>query len=164
MVLRSLRIVLASLAVILLAGFRMPATDEASERLLYDVRGAFVTAQPDVSRELIARTDFLVDTAIRSTSRSMLLPRTILTVRIGDTKRAPLLFGVRHSANVTVKVISVGSGEPVAEGSFETSVLTFGKDASDSPLAEKIATRIASEFRLGKPQGAAMVTALFETR
>ena len=162
MFLRLLRIVFAPLAVLLLASFRMPAAEQISEQLLYDVRGAFVTARPDVSRDLIAQTDILVDAAIRATSRSLLLPRTILTVRIGETTRSPLLFGNRYSATVLVKAIAVGSGEPVAEGGFEASVLTFGRDSADAPLAEKIAERIASEFRLDAPRRGAVVTALVD--
>lgn len=160
MFLKSVRIIAIPLAVLMLAGFRMPAAEEQAERMLYDVRGAFVTAQPDVPRDLITGTDILVDSAIRATSRSMMLPRTILTVRLSDTRRSPVLFGHRYSARVMVKVISVGSGEPVAEGEFETSVMSFGKEPADSPLAEKIATRIASEFQLGRPHRAALLTSL----
>ncbi len=163
MSLRSLRLVIAPLAILMLAGFRMPVADEETERLLYDVRGAFVTAQPDVSRDLIARTDILVDAAIQATSRSMMLPRTILTVRISQTARAPILFGSRSTASVTVKVVSVGSGDPVAEGSFEVSALAFGKSNADTLLAEKIADRIAGEFRLEMPRRRAVATALVES-
>jgi hypothetical protein len=156
------RLALAPLAVMMLASFRMPVNEDAAERMLFDVRGAFVTAQPDVPRELIAWTDSLVDASIQSTTRSFMLPRTILTVRIGQAKRTPLLIGNRYSASITVKAISVGSGEPIAEGSFEASVLRFGKDGADMVLAERIAERIASEFRLGEPRRGALVTALSE--
>lgn len=156
------RLALAPFAILLLAGFRMPAAEEGGERLLYDVRGAFVTAQAAVPHELIVKTDLLVDTAIQSTSRSMMLPRAILTVRIGETHKIPVLFGNRYSATVTVKVVSVSSGEPVAEGSFETSVLAFGKDVSEAALAEKIADRIASEFSLDAPRRT-MATALTDS-
>lgn len=156
---RLYRLTFAPLAVLLLASFRMPANEEQAERMLYDVRGAFVTAQPTVSHELIVKTDMLVDNAIRSTSRSIMLPRAILTVRIGEAKKAPVLLGSRYSATVTVKVVSVSSGEPVAEGAFEASVFSFGKDITDAALAERIADRIADEFRLDAP-GRATVTAL----
>ncbi len=158
---RPFRIALAPLAVLMLASFRMPATEEAAERPLYDVRGAFVTAQPTVPHELIAKTDILVDAAIRSTSRSIMLPRAILTVRIGEARRRPVLFGSRYSAAVTVKVISVSSGEPVAEGSFEASVLALRGDGTEASLAEKIAGRIADEFSLDPPHRSA-VTALLD--
>lgn len=160
---RSFRILFAPLAVLMLAGFRMPPAEEVAERMLYDVRGAFVTAQPDVPHLLIAQTDILVDAAIRATNRSIMLPRTILTVRIGETKQVPQIFGKRFSASVVVKAISVGSGETVAEGSFETSVRVFGNDGAEASLAERIAERVASEFRLEAPRRSAVVTA-FESR
>jgi hypothetical protein len=154
------RLLLAPLAILMLASFRMPAAEEASSQMLYDVRGAFVTARADVAHDLVAQTDTLLDASIRSTTRAMMLPRTILTVRIAETKRAPILFGNRYSATVLVKAISVGSGELVAEGSFETSVLTFARREADVSLAERIAGRIASEFRLDAPHRGSAVTAL----
>ncbi len=160
---RPFQIAVLPLAMLMLTGFRMPDANEDVERLLYDVRGAFVTAQPDISRELITQTDLMVDAAIQATSRSIMLPRTILTVRISRTARLPVLFGNRSTASVTVKVVSVGSGEPVAEGSFDVSALTFGKANADALLAEKIADRIADEFRLQMPRRRAVVTALVES-
>jgi hypothetical protein len=160
---RLYRLAAVPLTVLTLAGFRMPVDGDMSERLLYDVRGAFVTAQPEVSRDLITRTDLLIDTAIRATTRSVMLPRTILTVRIGEARPSTILFGYRYSATVTVKAISVGSGDPVAEGSFEETSLAFGEQGAVDSLAEKIAGRIASEFRLANPHRAAVLTALVES-
>lgn len=164
MLFSSCRIAVISLALVLLTGFRMPAKEEPSEGLLYDVRGAFVTARPDVSGELITQTDILIDSAIQSTSRSFILPRAILTVRISEAKQAPALFGMRHSAVVTVKAISVGSGDAVAEGSFEASVVRFGKEGADAYLAERIAERISAEFQLVAPRRRAAMTAFVERR
>lgn len=160
----SSRVVVASLAFVLLTGFRMPEKENAAERMLYDVRGAFVTAQPDVPPDLIAWTDSLVDASIQATTRSFMLPRTILTVRIGEAKRTPALLGTRYSASVTVKAVSVGSGEPIAEGSFEMSVLRFVAEGGNRVLAEKIADRIASEFQLKDPRRSAVLTALSESQ
>jgi hypothetical protein len=163
MSLRLIRLVLVPLTVLSLTGFRMPVNGDMSERLLYDVRGAFVTAQPDVSRDLITRTDLLVDTAIRATTRSIMLPRTILTVRIGEAKPSTLLLGYRYSATVTVKAISVSSGDPVAEGSFEATSFAFGEQGAVDSLAEKIAARIASEFQLTNQRRATTITAYAES-
>jgi len=160
---RYLRLAVVSLTVLTLGGFRMPVDGNGSDRLLYDVRGAFVTAHPDVSRDLITRTDLLVDTAIRATNRPVMLPRTILTVRIGEARSSELLFGHRYSATVTVKAISVSSGDPVAEGTFEETSLAFGQRGAVDALAEKIAARIASEFKLANPRRSAVVTAYAET-
>lgn len=160
----SSRIAAVSLALVLLTGFRMPEKEDAAERMLYDVRGAFVTAQTDVPPELIAWTDSLVDASIQATTRSFMLPRAILTVKIGEAKRMPALLGTRYSAAVTVKAISVGSGEPIAEGSFNMSVLRFGEEGADRVLAGKIADRIASEFHLKDPRRSAVLTALSENQ
>lgn len=159
---RLVRLSIVPLTVLMLTGFRMPVPGEVSERLLYDVRGAFVTAQPDVSRDLIARTDLLVDTAIQATNRTTMLPRTILTVRIDEVKPSQFLFGYRYQATVTVKAISVTSGDPVAEGSFQESSLAFGAQGAVDSLANKIADRIASEFRLASPQRTTAITAYAE--
>jgi hypothetical protein len=162
MLLLPLRFLLVLLAWLMLAGFRMPAADHDPDGLLYDVRGALVTAQPDVSHVLISQTDTLVDAAIRATSRPVMLPRTILTVRIAETDQQPTLFGSRASATVDVKAISVSSGEPVAEGTFVISVRTMRRDGADAALAQKIAQRIAAEFQLDGQGHGSVVTALVE--
>jgi hypothetical protein len=154
------RFAAVSLAMLVLTGFRMPAAQSSDGELLYDVRGAFVTAQPDVPSELIAWTDSLVDTSIQATTRSFMLPRAILTVRIGEARHMPVLMGNRYTATVTISVISVLSGEPVAEGAFSTSILRLGKEGAERVLAEKIAARIATEFRLEEPRRSAALTAL----
>jgi hypothetical protein len=145
-----------------LTGFRMPSKSEAKNRLLYDVRGAFVTARGEVSQALVMTTDTLVDEAIRATLRSTMLPRTIIVVRIDKAARVPLLLGARHEASVTVQAVAVGTGEPIAEGHFDASVYLLQNDGADQVLAQKIAERIASEFRLDAPRHRAIVSALAE--
>lgn len=144
-----------------LMSFRMPETSKVADKLLYDVRGAFVTARPNVSQSLVIATDMLVDEAIRSTVRSKMLPRTIISVRIESTSRKNVLFGNRHEAEVSVKAIAVSNGEAIAQGKFTTSVfLMDGKDV-ERELAQRIADRIASEFRLEGPRRASIASALF---
>ncbi|WP_117191077.1 hypothetical protein [Rhizobium terrae] len=157
-----LRFVLILLAVLPLTAFRMPAGNEAREKLLYDVRGAFVTARPTVPQGLVIATDMLVDEAIRSTVRKTMLPRTIISVRIEETSHMPLMIGSRHEARVTVKAISVSTGEPIAEGTFRTSLFLLDGGEADKALAERIADRITSEFRLdGQGGRPAIASALF---
>jgi hypothetical protein len=145
---RSLRNALILSFILPLAAFRMPSSDQNRQGLIYDVRGAFVTAKADVPQALVTEVDSLVDVAIRATLRSSILPRTILSVRISDVSGTSVLFGTRHSAKVTVQAISVASGEPVAEGSFTTSVFMFDPHGADRALAEKVAERVAGEFHL----------------
>ena len=104
---RLLGLTLVVVTALPLMAFRMPAESQPHEKLLYDVRGAFVTARPDVPQALVIATDMLVDEAIRTTVRSTTLPRTIISVRIEHATRMPLLIGSRHEAKVSVKAISV---------------------------------------------------------
>jgi hypothetical protein len=157
---RSLRNALILFVVLPLAAFRMPGSSQAQHGLLYDVRGAFVTAKPDIRQTLVTATDALVDMAIQATVRSYMLPRTILAVRIVETSDVAAVLGVRRSAKVTVQAIAVSTGEPVAEGSFTTSVFSFNQSGADRLLAEKIAARIANEFRLVGASHGSLASAL----
>ncbi|MBP1846792.1 hypothetical protein J2046_005070 [Rhizobium petrolearium] len=157
----ALRFALIVLTALPLMAFRMPAENERREKLLYDVRGAFVTARPDVPQGLVIATDMLIDEAIRATVRSIILPRTIITVRIDTASHVPLLIGSRHEARVTVRAISVASGEPIAEGSFKTSIFLLDTKEADKELAGRIAERIAGEFKLDGGQRPAIASALF---
>lgn len=131
-----------------LTGFRMPASGEVRDKMLYDVRGAFVTARPDIPRTLVTATDDMVDAAIQKTTRSMMLPRAILAVKIDRMTTASTFLGNRHLAHVTVQAVSVSSGDPIAEGSFIASVFLFDTKDADRELARKISERIMTEFRL----------------
>lgn len=159
---RSLHIWFILLAGLSLAGFRMPTKNDGRDTLLYDVRGAFVTAKPDIPAALVTATDLLVDQAIRSTLRPTILPRTIIVIRIDQASNTPLLLGSRYEARVTVQAVSVGDGEPVAQGSFQASIYAFGSDRGDEALAQKIAARIASEFKLDGPRRGSLASALAE--
>lgn len=150
------------LTVLPLMAFRMPSSREVSERLLYDVRGAFVTAKPDVPKTLVTAVDSLVESAIQSTTRSTVLPRTIIAIRIEETSSVPMLIGVRHIAKVTVQAVSVTSGEPVAEGTFTASIYLFDEKVADQELALKVVNRISSEFRLDDRRRSSLASALAE--
>jgi hypothetical protein len=155
-----LRPVVIVLAVLPLMAFRMPSATESREELLYDVRGAFVTAKPAVPQGLVIATDLLVDEAVRATVRKTMLPRTIISVRIDQISQMPLMIGSRHEAKVTVKVIAVASGDPVAEGSFTASVFLLDSAKADLALAEKVADGITSEFRLDGKKRPVIASAL----
>ncbi|MGE6740091.1 hypothetical protein ACQKGC_07430 [Allorhizobium pseudoryzae] len=157
----SVRVAVVFMSWLLLSSFRMTAADQPSEPLLYDVRGAFVTARSDVSPGLIARTDRLVDTAIRSTIRQKALPRTILTVRISEAGYLPLVVGARFRAKVMIEATAVGNGEKIAVGSFTVSTFALDSAHADARLADRIAERIALEFRLQKTGPSTLATALF---
>ncbi|MDE1158485.1 MAG: hypothetical protein PW791_09430 [Neorhizobium sp.] len=148
-----IRLALVAAATLPLMSFRMPAADKGIPKLLYDVRGAVVMGDDDsIPKALVSSADRQIDQAIRQTMRSLILPRTIISVRIGKIAQEPLLIGRRYVTTVNVQAISVDSGEPVAEGSFKASAFLFSSEAAEAALAGKISERIASEFRLGQRQ------------
>jgi hypothetical protein len=150
-----LRLALVLAATLPLMAFRMPASDSGLPKLLYDIRGAVVMGDDDsIPKTLVSSADLQIDRAIRQTMRSLVLPRMIISVKIGRVSHEPMLIGARHVAVVTVQAISVETGEPVAEGTFKASSFMFSGEAADAALASKIAERIASEFRLGPRQDA----------
>lgn len=148
-------------AALLLMSFSIKAVDnKRGIGPIYDIRGAFVAARPDIPVALIAGTDRRVDAAIRATVRSMSLPRAILTVRITRAEGLAILFGRRHEAKVTVDATSVTTGERVASASFSVTTTVFGKDSPEDALAAKIADRVAVEFRLNGGRPATIASAL----
>lgn len=161
MYLRFSRLILILSCALPLMSFRMEQASAPAENLLYDVRGAVVTAQADVSRKLVAETDRLVDQAVQATVRQISLPRAILAVRIDRTAYVPLVIGGRHEARVTVEAIAVGNGEPIADGGFKVSAFALDRTNGDEILAERIARRIAAEFRLKERGRTTLATALF---
>lgn len=156
------RLLIIVTAALPLMSFSMKTAENAHGNApLYDVRGAFVAAKPDISAALIAGTDRRVDAAIRATVRSISLPRAILTVRITRAGGLPILFGRRHEAKVTVDATSVTSGELIASATFTVSATVFGKDGSgEDVLAAKIADRVAAEFKLNGGRQATIASAL----
>ncbi|MBP2549469.1 hypothetical protein J2858_002392 [Neorhizobium galegae] len=156
------RLTVLAVCWLMLGGFRM-APPEATEQahLLYDVRGAFVSAQATVSRRLLADTDRLVNDAIRATFRQTSMPRTVLTVRITESGSFPLLIGARYRAKVQVEATAVGNGESVAIGTFTVSAFAFDAGDGDALVASKIAARIAREFNLEERTPSTLATALF---
>ena len=156
------RLTVLGLAWLVLGGFRMEIVEgPAQQHLLYDVRGAFVSAQVEISRKLVSDTDRLVDDAIRATFRQTSMPRAVLTIRIIETGRLPLFIGARYRAKVTVEATAVGNGERIATGTFAISAFAFDADAGDARLAARIATRIAREFSLEDNAPSTLATALF---
>lgn len=148
----------------LLMAFRLETASTGSVPLLYDVRGAFVAARPDVSAVLVSETDRLVNEAIITTVRQRVLPRTILTVRIESLARLPVLFGGKREAAVSVKAVAVTSGEVIAEGGFDVTVYSLNAKRIELLLAQGIADRVASEFQLSGERRSTLATALSSGR
>lgn len=152
-------IVLASFA---LMSFRLEPEVVDGDKLLFDVRGAFVAARPDVSGDLMQSIQYQISNAIRSTTRDRGRPRVVLTIRIISVSTGSFILGERASARVVVRAAAVQTGEVIAQTSFTASILGVDKSLIDHELASGIAERVISEFRLNRP--APLATALFPGR
>ncbi len=158
---RLFRISILTISWLALAGFRLAGHDQPADPLLYDVRGAFVTAKPEISPALVAGVDRLVDDAIRATFRRKALPRAVLTVRIVEADYLPLVVGARFRVMVSVEATAVGTGEKIAAGGFTISAFALDAVHADSRLADRIADRVAREFRLNGTRPSTLANALF---
>jgi hypothetical protein len=149
------------IASIALMSFRLVPEDGQGDRLLYDVRGAFVAAQPDVSPRLMQMVHEQVSNAIGTTMRHSVRPRVVLTIRLASVSQTPVFFANRASARVIVRAAAVASGEVIAEAKFTATI--FGLDAAkiEDDLAYGIAQRVIKEFQLDRPAPSTLATALF---
>ncbi|MFD1744401.1 hypothetical protein ACFSE1_02905 [Rhizobium helianthi] len=150
------------LAWLILSSFRIGPQAHAPEMpLLYDVRGAFVSAPASVSPRLVSEIDTRLHASIRATFRKTLLPRTIITVRIFDVRHEKFLVGGLASARISVEATAVGNGEKIAAGGFNVSAYSLSATSGESLLAKRIAERVATEFRLEDAGSSTLATALF---
>ncbi len=147
---------------LVLMSFRLEPEARDADRLLYDVRGAFVAAKPDVSAELMQTIHYEISNAVESTNRDRTRPRVVLTIRLLDVTKASLIFGERASARVVVRAAAVQTGEVVAESKFTATLIGIDKSSTERELAHGIAERVITEFRLNHPS--AVTTALFPSR
>ena len=152
-------ILLASLA---LMSFRLEPEAGGGERLLYDVRGAFVAARPDISADIMQSIHYRVSNAIKSTMRDETRPRVVLTIRLVSVTKGSFMFGERASARVIVRAAAVQTGEVIAEAKFTATIIGIDKSSIEQELAYGVAERVISEFSLNRPS--AVTTALFPGR
>lgn len=155
------RITILIPAFVILMSFRFQPVSDQAEILLYDVRGAYVASRTSASPAFVADLDRLVNARIDATTRQIVLPRTVLTVRIDSMSKAARIIGFRQDVGVTVEAVAVGSGDVIARGSFKSSVFSFDAGDAEKLLAAKVSARIAEEFRLGKIRQTTLATALF---
>ena len=155
------RLGIVVLACFTLMSFRLEPEATHADRLLYDVRGAFVAAQPDVAPALMQSIHAQLQNAIKTTARGEIRPRVVLTIRLASVTHAPFLFGERASARVIVRAAAVATGEVIAEAKFTATVVSFDNQSIEQDLAYGVAERVIREFRLNRPGPGTLATALF---
>ncbi|NSZ62778.1 hypothetical protein G6L16_005420 [Agrobacterium tumefaciens] len=155
------RLGIVVLACFTLMSFRLEPEATNADRLLYDVRGAFVAARPDVAPALMQSIHAQLQNAIKTTARGEIRPRVVLTIRLASVTRGPFLFGERASARVIVRAAAVATGEVIAEAKFTATVVSFDNQSIDQDLAYGVAERVIREFRLSRTGPTTLATALF---
>lgn len=150
-----------ALACLALMSFRLGPETADGDRLIYDVRSAFVAARPDISPDLMQSIHYQVSNAITATTRGKIRPRVVLTIRLVSVAKSSLLIGERASARVIVRAAAVQTGEVIAEAKFTATVVGLDKSSMERDLASGIAERVISEFRLNNPSPSTLATALF---
>lgn len=153
-----------ALACLALMSFRLGPETGSGEKLIYDVRGAFVAARPDISPDLMQSIHYQIANAISATTRVKLRPRVVLTIRLASVSKTSLLVGERASARVIVRAAAVQSGEVIAEARFTATVVSLDKSTVEQDLASGIAERVIGEFQLNRPSPSTLATALFPQR
>ena len=155
------RIGVLLLACLMLMSFKLEPVNEKADRLIYDVRGAFVAAKPDVSHGLMQIIHEQVSDAIAATTRERMRPRVVLTIRLASVNQFPFLFGQKATARVIVRAASVSTGEVIAEAKFTATIVGLDRSALENELAYGVADRVIREFRLERPAPTSLATALF---
>ncbi|MHC2074614.1 hypothetical protein [Agrobacterium tumefaciens] len=155
------RLGIVVLACFTLMSFRLEPEATNADRLLYDVRGAFVAARPDVAPALMQSIHAQLQNAIKTTARGEIRPRVVLTIRLASVTRGPFLFGEWASARVIVRAAAVATGEVIAEAKFTATVVSFDNQSIEQDLAYGVAERVIREFRLSRPGPTTLATALF---
>ncbi|NTJ42351.1 hypothetical protein G6L28_07015 [Agrobacterium larrymoorei] len=150
-----------ALACLALMSFKLGPETTGGEKLIYDVRGAFVAARPDISPDLMQSIHYQISNAIEATTRGKIRPRVVLTIRLVSVAKNSMLVGERASARVIVRAAAVQSGEVIAETKFTATVVSLDKSSIEQDLASGIAERVISEFRLNRPSPSTLATALF---
>lgn len=151
-------VLLASLA---LMSFRLGPETGERDRLIYDVRGAFVAARPDVSPELMQSIHYQVANAINDTVRVRARPRVVLTIRLESYSKGSLLLGQRASVKAVVRAAAVQTGEVIAEAKFTVTAIGIDASSIERDLAFGVAERVISEFKLNRTAPSTLATALF---
>lgn len=119
--------------------------------LVYYAREVTVMADAGVPLGVIRGVDRRVSAAVASTRPPAGAQRVAIMVRIEEVGTG---FGARRgipNARFTTTAVSLETGEPVAEGTFNVSGTTDAPGMAEESLAEEISARIRFAFSLVNP-------------
>lgn len=148
------RIFRFSFALLLLAALASCSIFQArpiTRPLVYYVREVTVMADAGVPLGVIRGVDRRVSAAVASTRPPAGAQRVAMLIRIEEIGTG---FGARRgipNARFTMTAVSLETGEPVAEGTFNVSGTTDAPGMAEESLAEEISARIRFAFSLVNP-------------
>lgn len=154
------RLTLLYLACLALMSFKMEAVNSDDDRLIYDVRSAFVTSRSDIPAELMQRVHHHISEAIQKVTHSRIHTRVILAIRIAPIDQSEMLIGHKAGSAINVRATAVATGEVVAEARFRATALGWTKTSALEKLGDGIAQQIINEFRLTPDERSNIVSAL----
>ncbi|MGO4351063.1 hypothetical protein AB4Z25_03885 [Rhizobium sp. RAF36] len=120
---------------------------------LYDVRSAVVLGGPGIAGPLLSGISDRVNAAINATVRTDVYPRVVLTIRIVSVTKGQGFDKNRNVAKITADAASVDDGSVIGVSAFDVSSFANDPAMADQILAEDIAARLRSAFKLTAGRG-----------
>lgn len=118
-----------------------------------EIRGAIVTANAGVSRNIARLLKQQLDKSIRSTHRPVPLRRAVMNVHLVNVIQFADLdgHGNRTQTEVSVTLTDVETGQPVSVQSYQIHSFALNQRSADFAAAETIAARLRAEYALAQP-------------
>jgi hypothetical protein len=126
-------------------------TTEAPPTPVYDVRSANVVAGPLIPPQLISAVTQRVNAAIAATTRPSPMPQVSLNIRIVSVELAQGIQQDRNVAKLNIDATSIEDGSVIGVAAFETTTIAPDPTGVDELMAEDIAARVRSTFKLMTP-------------
>lgn len=146
-----LRFSVVGVVALLVVGCSLHLFEPKPREFYYDVRAAVVVAGPKIPLPLVQGVERRMSDAVAATTRTEVLPRVILTVRLDDMSTSIGLDKNKNEINVKVSAASVETGAIVSEGEFKVMTETSSSALASESLAEEVAARLRSLFSLQRP-------------
>jgi hypothetical protein len=112
-----------------------------------------VLGGPGIAGPLLSGISDRVNAAINATVRTDVYPRVVLTIRIVSVTKGQGFDNNRNVAKITADAASVDDGSVIGVSAFDVSSFANDPAMADQILAEDIAARLRSAFKLTAGRG-----------
>ncbi|NNH30815.1 hypothetical protein C9413_15255 [Rhizobium sp. SEMIA 4085] len=131
----------------------MGLTSDEPAAPIYDVRSAVVLGGPNTPPELLSGIGDRINAAINATVRTEGYRRGVTGHRIDSHQKDTGEDRRRDIAKINIDAASVDEGSVIAVSSFEVTSTANDRAMADQILAEDIAARVRSAFKLNTGRG-----------